>query len=73
MVVAQLASLSGETQISNGGDGNVGFVRIEGEAVGPRVLGLVLEVQSEGLVLEVSQTQLSRDRSAADTTSLNMY
>lgn len=44
MVVAQLTGLSGETQVGDGGNGDVGFFSVEGEAVGPRVLGLVLEV-----------------------------
>lgn len=70
MVVAQLAGLGGETQVSDGGDGDVGLVCVKGEAVDPRVLGLVLEVQGEGLVLEVGQAQLGRDRSAAETTGL---
>ena len=72
MVVAQLTGLSGETQVGDGGNGDVGFFSVEGEAVGPRVLGLVLEVKGEGLVLEVGQAQLGRDGSAAETTSLEI-
>lgn len=70
MVVTQLTGLSGETQVSDGGNGDVRFVGIEGEAVGPRVLGLVLEVQGEGLVLEIGQAQLRRNGGAAETTGL---
>lgn len=70
MVVAQLARLGGETQVCDGGNGDVGVGGRQFEAVGPRVLRLVLQVQSQGLVLEVSETKLSWDRSVAETTSL---
>jgi hypothetical protein len=70
VVVAQLTRLSGETEVSNGGNGNVSLVGVESKAVGPRVFGLVLQFQGEGLVLEVGETGLGGDGGAAKTTSL---
>lgn len=45
VVVAKFAGLSGETQVSDRGNGNVGFLGIELEALDPAVFGLVLEVE----------------------------
>ena len=45
VVVAKFAGLSGETQVSDRGNGNVGFLGIEFEARDPAVFGLVLEVE----------------------------
>jgi hypothetical protein len=70
VVVAQLTGLSGETEVSNGGNGDVRLVGIEGKAVGPRIFGLVLQFQGEGLVLEISETGFGGDGGAAKTTSL---
>lgn len=42
MIVAQLAGFGGEAEVGDGGDGDVGVLGGKGEAVGPRVLGLVL-------------------------------
>lgn len=44
MVVAEFASLRGETEICDRGDGNVCFGAQEREAVSPGILGFVLEV-----------------------------
>lgn len=45
VVVAKFAGLGGETQVGDRGNGNVGFLGIELEALGPAVFGLVLEVE----------------------------
>lgn len=70
MVVAQLTGLSGETQVSNGGNSNVGFVGIEIKALDPGVFGLVLQLEGQGLVLEIGETGLGRDGGVAETASL---
>lgn len=70
MVVAELTRLGRETQVCNGGDGNVRVGGGQLETIGPRVLGLVLQVQTEGLVLEVGEAELGGDRCIAETTSL---
>lgn len=70
MVVAELAGLAGETQVGDGGDGDVGFGSGQREAVGPAVFGLVLQVKREGLVLEVGQARFGGDGGAAKTTGL---
>lgn len=72
MVVAKLTGLSGETEICDGGNGDVGLISIESEAVGPRVFGLVLEFQGEGLVLEIGETSLGGDGGTAKSTSLKL-
>lgn len=69
MVIAQLAGLGGETQVRDGGNGNVGILGIESEAVGPGILRLVLQVQRQGLVLEVGEAELSRDGGVAQAAS----
>lgn len=70
MVVAELTSLRRKTQVSDGWDSNVGIFRIELKAWGPGVFRLVLEFQSQGMVLEVSQAGFGGDGSASKTTSL---
>lgn len=45
VVVAKFASLGGETQVGDRGDGNVGFIGIEFEARNPAVFGLILEFE----------------------------
>lgn len=42
MGVAQLTRLGGQTQVRDGGDGDISLVGGQGEAVRPRVLRLVL-------------------------------
>lgn len=54
MVIAQLASFGGEAEVCHGWDRDVGFGGCQREAVGPDILRLVLEVESQRLVLEVS-------------------
>lgn len=70
MVVAQFTSLGGETQVCNSRNGNIGVCGRQLEAVGPRVFRLVLQVQTQGLVLEVGETKLGWDGSVAEATSL---
>lgn len=70
VVVAQLAGLGGETQICDSRDGDVGVCGRQLEAVGPRVFRLVLQIQAQGLVLEVGETKLGWDGSIAEATSL---
>ena len=70
VVVAELTSLGREAQVGDRGDGNVVLGGGQLEAGDPAVLGLVLQVQGQGLVLEVSQAGLGRDGCATETTSL---
>lgn len=70
VVVAELARLGRKTQVCDGGDGNVRVCGGQFETVGPCVLRLVLQVQTEGLVLEVGETELSWYGCVAETTSL---
>lgn len=72
VVVAQFACLSGETQVGDGGDCDAAILGSQAEAVGPGVLGLVLQVQGERLVLEVGETKLGGDRSVAESTGLEI-
>lgn len=44
VVVAQLASFGREAQVGNGRDGDIGLGSVQSEAVGPGVLGLILQV-----------------------------
>ena len=70
VVIAELTSLGGEAQVGNGGDSDVVLGGSQLEAGDPAVLGLVLQVQGQGLVLEVSQAGLGRDGGTTETTSL---
>lgn len=70
MVVAQLTSLSGETQVSNRRNSDVGVLGVEVEALDPGILGLVLKFQGEGLVLEVGETGFGGNGGVTETTSL---
>ena len=70
MVVAQFTGLAREAQVRDGWDSDVGLGCGEGEPVGPAVLRLVLQVESQRLVLEVRQAGLGGDRSASQTTGL---
>lgn len=70
MVVTQLTSLGRETEIGDRGNSNVGILGVEGETFCPGIFGLVLEFQRQGLVLEVGEAGLGRNRGAAETTSL---
>jgi hypothetical protein len=70
VVVAQFASLGGETQVSNRRNGNVRVLGVEVEALDPGVLGLVLKLQGEGLVLEVGETGFGGNGSVAEAASL---
>lgn len=72
MVVAEFTGLGGEAEVRDGGDGNVGFGGGQREAVGPLVLRLVLQVESQRLVLEVSQTRLGGDGGAPKTAGLEL-
>jgi len=45
VVVAQFTGFGGETEVGDGGDGDVGFFGVEFEAIGPAVFGLVLEFE----------------------------
>lgn len=69
MVIAQLTGLGGETQVRDRGNGNVGILRVEGEAVSPGILSLILQVQRQRLVLEISKAELGRDGGIAEATS----
>lgn len=68
VVITQLTGLGGETQVSDRRNGDVRVLGVEGEAVGPGILRLVLQVQSQGLVLEVGKTELSGDGGIAEAT-----
>lgn len=57
MVVAQLARLGGQAEVGDGGDVDVVFRRGQREAVGPGLVGLVLQVEGQGFVLEVGQAR----------------
>lgn len=70
MVVAQLAGLGRETQVCDGGNGDVGILSGKTEALGPCVFGLVLQLQGQRLVLEVGKAGFGGDGGAAETTSL---
>ena len=70
MVVTQLTSLGGETEVSNGWNGDVGFVGVEIKALDPGVFGLVLQLEGQGLVLEIGETGLGRDGGVTETASL---
>lgn len=70
VVIAELTSLGREAQVGNGGNSDVVLGGSQLEAGNPAVLGLVLQVQGQGLVLEVSQAGLGRDGGATETTSL---
>lgn len=70
MVIAELTSLGREAQVGNGGNSDVVLGGSQLEAGNPAVLGLVLQVQGQGLVLEVSQAGLGRDGGTTETTSL---
>lgn len=70
MGVAQLTRFGGQPQVRDGGDGDIGVVGGQGEAVRPRVLGLVLQVQGQGLVLEISETGLGWDLGASNAAGL---
>lgn len=70
MVVAELTRLGGEAKVRNGGNGDLGVVSGQAEALSPRVLGLVLQLQAQGLVLEVGKASLGGHSCVAETTSL---
>lgn len=70
VVIAELTSLGREAQVGNGGNSDVVLGGSQLEAGNPAVLGLVLQVQGQGLVLEVSQAGLGRDGGTTETTSL---
>ena len=70
VVVAQLAGLGGEAEVGDRGDGDVGVRGIQREAVVPGVLRLVLQVQGQGLVLEVGQAGFGGDGGASEATGL---
>lgn len=71
VVVAQLTSLGGETQVSNRRNGDVGVLGVEVEALDPGVLGLVLKFQGERFVLEVGETGLGGNGGVTETASLS--
>lgn len=66
VVVGELARLGGEAQVRDRRDLDVG----DGEALGPSVLGLVLELELEGFLGEVGQARLRGDGGVADATGL---
>lgn len=70
MVVTELTSLRGETQVSHGGNGNVGVFGMEFKAWGPGVFRLVLEIESQRMVLEIGQAGFGGDGSASKTSGL---
>lgn len=71
MVVAELARFGGETQVCDCRDGDVLICGGQLETVGPCVLRLVLQVETEGLVLEIGETELGRDWCVAETACLS--
>jgi hypothetical protein len=68
VVVRQFAGLSGETQVCDGRDFEVGDV----EAGSPFVDGFVLELELEVLVLEVGEFGDGGDLGVADASGLYM-
>lgn len=66
VIVRELARLSGEAQVSDGRDLEVGDV----EAFGPFAFGLVLEVEFKRLVGEVGETGFGGDVGVADSAGL---
>lgn len=65
-VVAQFAGLGAEAEVGDRGDGDGAVL----EAEGPQVVGLVLEFEFEGLVLEVGEAGFGGDGCASDTACL---
>lgn len=45
MVVAQFTGFGGETQVRDGGNGDVSFFGVESKALCPAVFGLVLQFE----------------------------
>lgn len=65
-VVRELASLCREAKVRNGRDFEVGDV----EALGPFILGLVLELELQGLVCEVGELGFGGNVGVTDAAGL---
>lgn len=61
VVVAQLTSFGGESEVRDGRNSDVLLRGFQCETVVPGVFGLVLQLQGQGLVVEVSQTGFGGD------------
>lgn len=70
LVVTDLTCFTGQAEVRNRGQGNIVLLRVQREAVRPRPIRLVLEVEAEELVLEVGQARLGRNRCVPKTASL---
>lgn len=71
-IVRQLARVRAETEVSRARYFQGQFwLRLQTEAVNPRVRRLVLQLQSERLVLEISQLGFRGDRSTTQPSSLS--
>jgi hypothetical protein len=68
VVIREFACFSGEAEVCDGRDFEVG----DFEALRPFAFGLVLELEAEVLILEVGQTGDGWDLSVADATGLRI-
>lgn len=70
LVVTDLTCFTGQAEVRNRGEGDIMLVRVQREAVRPRPISLVLEVETEEFVLEVGQARFGRNRCVPKTASL---